>query len=149
MVGLAWLPLVLRSTCSCIKCQYSNQHTANSLCARTKSKSKLLKMLCYENDHDLMELGGQTDEHWKFKGSLENCTVQLSCHSYICTVPDRFGMKSYLLYGLALVWIKLEVKLFSISCRISKSILTVAREKWMQQLWRCCCILNYCKCTVM
>ena len=58
----------------------SNQHMANSFCARTKSKkskSKLLKMFCYENDHDLMELGRQTDEHCKFKCSLENCTVQL------------------------------------------------------------------------
>ena len=127
----------------------SNQHMANSFCARTKSKSKLLKMFCYQNERDLMELWVQTDGHWKFKGSLENCTVQLRL-TYICTVPDRFGMKSYPeWFSLTVFWIKLDVTLFSTSCRISKSILTVAREKWMQQLWRCRGILNYCTCTAM
>ena len=64
--------------------------------------------------------------------------VQCSCHSYIDTVPDSFNVsvKSYPVQftAVALFQIKLDVKLFSISCRISKSILTVAREKWIQQL---------------
>ena len=101
-------------------------------------------MFCYENDHDLMELWVQTDEHCKFKGSLENCTVQLPFIHLYCTRQLFMLAWKVIRYSLALFWIKLDVKLFSISCRISKSILTVAREKWMQQLWRCCCILNYC-----
>ena len=45
---------------------WSNQHMANSFCARTKSKSKLLKMFCYQNDHDLMELWVHRDRAASF-----------------------------------------------------------------------------------